>query len=63
LIFHHLRLIASFKLLSSANNIVKKLSEAKIKKSKQIKKDVEENINDDELTRLDRLKTGRRNFS
>jgi hypothetical protein len=42
---------------------VKKLSEAKIKKSKQIKKDVEENINDDELTRLDRLKTGRRNFS
>jgi hypothetical protein len=39
------------------------MSETKIKKSKNIKKEVEEEINDDELTRLDRLKTGRRNFS
>jgi len=39
------------------------LSETKVKKSKIIKKEVEGSINDDELTRLDRLKTGRRNFS
>ena len=39
------------------------LSETKVKKSKVIKKEVEDSINDDELTRLDRLKTGRRNFS
>jgi len=39
------------------------MSETKVKKSKNIKKEVEEEINDDELTRLDRLKTGRRNFS
>ena len=39
------------------------LSETKVKKSKIIKKEVEDSINDDELTRLDRLKTGRRNFS
>ena len=39
------------------------MSETKVKKSKSIKKQVEDEINDDELTRLDRLKTGRRNFS
>jgi len=39
------------------------MSETKVKKSKIIKKEIEEVINDDELTRLDRLKTGRRNFS
>ena len=39
------------------------LSETKVKKSKIIKKEIEDDINDDELTRLDRLKTGRRNFS
>ena len=39
------------------------LSETKVKKSKIIKKEVEDSVNDDELTRLDRLKTGRRNFS
>jgi len=39
------------------------LSETKVKKSKIIKKEIEEDINDEELTRLDRLKTGRRNFS
>ena len=39
------------------------MSETKVKKSKKIKKEVEEEFNDDELTRLDRLKTGRRNFS
>jgi hypothetical protein len=42
---------------------VRNLSETKTKKSKAIKKEVEDSINDDELTRLDRLKTGRRNFS
>ena len=39
------------------------MSETKGKKSKNIKKEVEDEIDDDELTRLDRLKTGRRNFS
>jgi hypothetical protein len=39
------------------------LSQTKIKKSKNIKKEVEDQVNDEELTRLDRLKTGRRNFS
>ena len=39
------------------------MSETKVKKSKSIKKQVEDEIDDDELTRLDRLKTGRRNFS
>ena len=39
------------------------MSETKVKKSKNFKKEVEDEINDDELTRLDRLKTGRRNFS
>ena len=39
------------------------MSETKVKKSKNVKKEVEDEINDEELTRLDRLKTGRRNFS
>jgi len=39
------------------------MSETKVKKSKNVKKEVEDEIDDDELTRLDRLKTGRRNFS
>jgi len=40
-----------------------KLVDSKAKKSKQVKKEIEDSINDEELTRLDRLKTGRRNFS
>ena len=40
-----------------------KLADSKSKKSKQIKEEIEDNINDEELTRMDRLKTGRRNFS
>ena len=39
------------------------MSETKVKKSKIIKKKIEPETNDDELTRLDRLKPGRRNFS
>ena len=39
------------------------LSQTKVKKSKNVKKEVEDQVNDEELTRLDRLKTGRRNFS
>ena len=39
------------------------MAETKVKKSKNVKNEVEDEINDDELTRLDRLKTGRRNFS
>ena len=39
------------------------MSETKVKKAKNVKTEVEDEINDDELTRLDRLKTGRRNFS
>ena len=40
-----------------------KLADSKAKKSKQVKKEIEDSINDEELTRLARLKTGRRNFS
>ena len=40
-----------------------KMASSKPKKSKQVKKEIEDSINDEELTRLDRLKTGRRNFS
>jgi len=39
------------------------LSHTKTKKSKNVKKEVEEEFKDEELTRLDRLKPGRRNFS
>ncbi len=40
-----------------------KLAESKSKKSKEIKEEVEETINEEETTRLDRLKVGRKNFS
>ena len=36
---------------------------ASSKKSKQIKEEIEDKVNDDETTRLDRLKVGRKNFS
>jgi hypothetical protein len=36
---------------------------SKSKKSKEIKDEVEYIINDEESTRLDRLKVGRKNFS
>ena len=36
---------------------------SKSKKSKEIKDDVEYIVNDEESTRLDRLKVGRKNFS
>ena len=36
---------------------------ASSKKSKEIKEEIEEKVNDDETTRLDRLKVGRKNFS
>jgi hypothetical protein len=39
------------------------VTKTKKSKSKSIKKDIEEKINDEELTRLDKLKPGRRNFS
>ena len=40
-----------------------KLAESKSKKSKEIKEEVEEKVNEEETTRLDRLKLGRKNFS
>jgi hypothetical protein len=40
-----------------------KLADTKSKKSKQIKDEFEVKINEDETTRLDRLKVGRKNFS
>ena len=61
-------MIAIFK-LDSRYIIVNNLSVTKTKKSKSksksklIKNDIEEKINDEELTRLDKLKPGRRNFS
>ena len=36
---------------------------SKSKKSKEIKDEVEYTVNDEESTRLDRLKVGRKNFS
>ena len=39
------------------------MSETKVKKSKEIKKEVEEKVNDEEKTRLDKLKVGRKNYS
>ena len=36
---------------------------ASSKKSKEIKEEIEDKVNDDEPTRLDRLKVGRKNFS
>ena len=36
---------------------------ASSKKSKEIKEEIENKVNDDETTRLDRLKVGRKNFS
>jgi len=36
---------------------------ASSKKSKEIKEEIEHKVNDDETTRLDRLKVGRKNFS
>tara|TARA_Y100000590_G_scaffold199938_1_gene227102 strand:+ start:333 stop:461 length:129 start_codon:yes stop_codon:yes gene_type:complete len=40
-----------------------KMVESKSKKSKKVKEEIEEKINDDESTRLDRLKVGRKNYS
>ena len=40
-----------------------KLADSKSKKSKEIKKEFEDKVNDDETTPLDRLKVGRKNFS
>ena len=40
-----------------------KLAESKSKKSKEIKEEVEEKVNDEENTRLDKLKVGRKNYS
>ena len=40
-----------------------KMDSSKPKKSKEIKKEVEEKVNDEEKTRLDKLKVGRKNYS
>ena len=36
---------------------------SKPRKSNKVKEEVEEKVNDDETTRLDKLKVGRKNFS
>ena len=36
---------------------------ASSKKSKEIKEEIEEKVNDEETTRLDKLKVGRKNYS
>jgi len=36
---------------------------ASSKKSKEIKEEIEDKVNDEETTRLDRLKVGRKNYS
>ena len=40
-----------------------KMASSKSKKSKEIKDEFEEITNEEETTRLDRLKVGRKNFS
>ena len=40
-----------------------KMASSKPKKSKEIKDEVEDVVNEEETTRLDRLKVGRKNFS
>ncbi|MDC0199916.1 hypothetical protein OAJ83_03600 [Candidatus Nitrosopelagicus sp.] len=40
-----------------------KMASYKSKKSNKIKKEIEEKVNDEETTRLDKLKVGRKNFS
>ena len=40
-----------------------KMTSSKSNKSKEIKDEVEEKVNDEETTRLDKLKVGRKNFS
>ena len=40
-----------------------KMSSSKSKKSKEIKEEIEEKVNDEENTRLDKLKVGRKNYS
>jgi|TARA_B100000745_G_scaffold298833_1_gene248281 hypothetical protein len=40
-----------------------KMASSKSKKSKEIKDEVEYIVNEEETTRLDRLKVGRKNFS
>ena len=40
-----------------------KVAQSKSKKSKEIKDEIEDVVNEEETTRLDRLKVGRKNFS
>ena len=39
------------------------MASSKSKKSKEIKEEIEEKVNDEEKTRLDKLKVGRKNYS
>ena len=39
-----------------------KMASSKSRKSSKIKEEVEEKVNDEETTRLDKLKVGRKNF-
>ena len=40
-----------------------KMASSKSKKSKEIKEEIEEKVNDEENTRHDKLKVGRKNYS
>ena len=40
-----------------------KMVSSKSRKSNKVKEEVETKVNDDETTRLDKLKVGRKNFS
>ena len=40
-----------------------KMVSSKSRKSNKVKEEVEEKVNDEETTRLDKLKVGRKNFS
>tara|TARA_B100000401_G_scaffold212559_1_gene143461 strand:+ start:184 stop:303 length:120 start_codon:yes stop_codon:yes gene_type:complete len=39
------------------------MASSKAKKSKEIKEEIEEKVSDEETTRLDKLKVGRKNYS
>ena len=40
-----------------------KMASSKAKKSKEFKEEIEEKVSDEETTRLDKLKVGRKNYS
>ena len=61
--FSFQRTIASVNIVIVLIMIMSKMASSKSKKSKEIKEEVEDKVNDEETTRLDKLKVGRKNYS